>query len=65
MQDSVKETVGISIPPRDGSVGDQSPLLGSNKKFRFPTISNSLLRTALDCNFLTPEQRESIIKNPN
>ncbi|CAD8165005.1 unnamed protein product [Paramecium octaurelia] len=72
MIDYIKETGDILIT-KQGSMSsfqqnsDSSPknLLGSHKQLRFPTISNSLLKSAIEANYLEADQRNNIIRNPN
>ncbi|CAD8163770.1 unnamed protein product [Paramecium pentaurelia] len=70
MIDYIKETGDILITRSMSSFqqnSDSSPknLLGSHKQFRFPTISNSLLKSAIEANYLEAEQKNNIIRNPN
>lgn len=70
MIDYIKETGDILITRSMSSFqqnSDSSPknLLGSHKQLRFPTISNSLLKSAIEANYLEADQRNNIIRNPN
>ncbi|CAD8058878.1 unnamed protein product [Paramecium primaurelia] len=72
MIDYIKET-GDFLITKQGSMSsfqqnsESSPknLLGSHKQFRFPTISNALLKSAIEANYLEADQKNNIIRNPN
>ncbi|CAD8067493.1 unnamed protein product [Paramecium sonneborni] len=72
MIDYINETGDILIT-KQGSMSsfqqnsESSPknLLGTHKQLRFPTISNALLKSAIEANFLEADQKNNIIRNPN
>ncbi|CAD8113781.1 unnamed protein product [Paramecium sonneborni] len=72
MLDFIKEKNDIIITKQESmnsvnQSSESSPknLLGNHKKQRFPTISNAQLKSAIESNYLEPDQKHQIIRNPN
>ncbi|CAD8117858.1 unnamed protein product [Paramecium sonneborni] len=72
MIDYIKENNDIIITKQESinSVylnSESSPknLLGNKKKLRFPIVTNAQLKSAIESNYLEPEQKHQIIRNPN
>ncbi|CAD8200263.1 unnamed protein product [Paramecium octaurelia] len=72
MLDYIKEKSDIIITKQQSmnsvyQSSESSPknLLGNKKRQRFPTISNAQLKSAIESNYLEPDQKHNIIRNPN